>query len=273
MSVLRPNEQLIGNSLKAELAKSSWTIAPWPRISLSLSAPISRQGQHRGRRLLAIAGVAVIAVVAVGAVVPQTRETARAFIQQKFGIDPWAGLSDAQKQAQVDQTHARNAAFLRDFVSRHGDPRTLPVIRVPDDQVAPATLREAVDEAQIVVRGTVTDTSFALNPQGGLPLATASVTTIQVVKGHVPSDFQVRQLGGPVAQGAGGALAELDDDPLLLPGDDVILLLRTGPDGTLRTLPGDGILYVVDDVVRAESGSPIASAVNGLSVADVLPLL
>jgi hypothetical protein len=203
-------------------------------------------------------------------VLPQTRDTALAFIEKGVGMNPWVGLTDAQKQKVVDATHERNAAFLRDFVRRHGDPRTLPVIKVQSEGIGPATLRQAVAEAQVIVRGKVMNTSFAVNPSGGMPVATAAVATLQVVRGVVPATFQVRQLGGPVAQYAGGALLELDVDPLLLPGDDVILLLRRGPDGTLRTLAGDGVLYVVGDLVRAEDGSPVSTEVNGLKVSEVL---
>jgi hypothetical protein len=209
----------------------------------------------------------------VGAVIPQTRDTALAFIEKGVGIDPWAGLTDAQKQKIVDAAHERNAAFLRDFVRRHGDPRTLPVIKVQSEGIPPATLHQAVAEAQVIVRGKVMNTGFAVNPSGGMPLATASVVTLEAVKGDVPATFQVRQLGGPVAQYAGGALLELDVDALLLQGDDVILLLRRGPDGAFQTLPGDGVLFVVGDLVRAEDGSPVAAEVNGLKVADVLRLL
>jgi len=194
-------------------------------------------------------------------------------MEKGLRINPWAGLTDAQKQKIVDQTHERNDEFLRDFVRRQGDPRTLPVIKVHSEEIPPATLATAVRQAQIIVRGKVMNTSFAVNPQGGMPLATATVATLQAVKGDVPESFQVRQLGGPVAQYQGGALVQLDGDPLLLPGDDVILLLRLGPDGTLRTLPGGGILYVVGDLVRAEDGSPISTEVNGLKVADVLHTL
>lgn len=264
------NERRLADLLKAELAQSSWTAAPWPRVRTRLFTPIFRTARPNARRRLGAAGVALIAIIAAGALLPQTRDTALAFIEKGVGINPWAGLTDAQKQKVVDATHERNAAFLRDFVRRHGDPRTLPVIKVQSEGMGPATLRQAVAEAQVIVRGKVVNTSFAVNPSGGMPLATASVATLQLVHGDVPATFQVRQLGGPVAQYAGGALLELDVDALLLPGDDVILLLRRGPDGTLRTLPGDGVLFVVGDLVRAEDGSPVSSEVNGLKVSDIL---
>jgi hypothetical protein len=264
------NEAQLADLLKAELARSSWSATPWPRVRTRLFTPIPKPSRRTGRRMLAAAGVALIALLAVGAVFPQTRDTALAFIEKGAGINPWAGLTDAQKQKSVDATHERNAAFLRDFVRRNGDPRTLPVIKVQSEGIPPATLRQAVADAQVIVRGKVTRTSFAVDPSGGMPLATASVATLQVVQGNVPATFEVRQLGGPVAQYAGGALEELDVDAVLLPGDDVILLLRHGPDGSLRTLPGDGVLYVAGDMVRAEDGSPISAEVNGLKVADVL---
>lgn len=267
------DEGRLGTLLKADLGQWSWTTEPWPSIRTRLFVRGPKRSPLSGRRLLASAGAALVAAVAVGAVLPQTRDTARALIEKGLGTNPWEHLTDAQKQTMVDRVHERNAAFLRDFVRRYGDPRTLPVIKVHSEGQGPATLQEAISQAPTIVRGMVTDTSFVSNPSGGMPLATASVATVEVIKGNAPVALQVRQQGGPVAQYAGGALTEFDTDPLLLPGDDVILLLVPGRDGYLHTIPQDGILYVVGDVVRAEDGSPISVQVSGLPVADVLRLL
>ncbi len=75
------NERRLADSLKAELDQSSWTVAPWPRVRTRLSTPISRPSRLSGRRPLAI-GVALIAIIAAGAVLPQTRDTALAFIRR-----------------------------------------------------------------------------------------------------------------------------------------------------------------------------------------------
>src|ERR1700737_3910929 len=97
------SERRLADLLKAELAQSSWTAAPWPRVSTRLFTRISRPSRRSGRRLLA---------TAAGAVLPQTRDNALALIEKGVGINPWAGLTDAQKQKSVDATHERNAAFL-----------------------------------------------------------------------------------------------------------------------------------------------------------------
>ncbi len=64
----------------------------------------------------------------------------------------------------------------------------------------------------------------------------------------------VTQLGGPVAHGQGGALAELDADELILPGDQVVLLL-TQPvaGGSLRTVQGGGVYFVRNGAMAGES--------------------
>src|ERR1700737_2783726 len=160
------SERRLADLLKAELAQSSWTAAPWPRVSTRLFTRISRPSRRSGRRLLATAGVAIIAILAAGAVLPQNRDNALALIEKGAGINPWAGLTDAQQKKSVDATHERNAAFLRDFVQRHGDPRTLPVIKVQSEGIPPGTLRQAVAEAQVIVRGKVMNTSFAVDPSG-----------------------------------------------------------------------------------------------------------
>lgn len=76
----------------------------------------------------------------------------------------WAGLSHAQKNAIVEQTHAQNMKYLQDFEARHGDPRSLPVIRIDTYQGPPASFGSAAADATVVMQGVVREVHFAADP-------------------------------------------------------------------------------------------------------------
>jgi len=165
-----------------------------------------------------------------------------------------AGLSDSRRESIHAAAHAQNDAFLRSFVAQHQDPHSLSVIWVPSWAAPPATLKAAAQTAQTIVQGKVLGVDFASNPSGGMPIATARVQVARTVKGQAPSMVTVTQLGGPVAHGQGGALAELDADELILPGDQVVLLL-TQPvaGGSPRTVQGGGVYFVRNGAMAGES--------------------
>jgi hypothetical protein len=180
-----------------------------------------------------------------------------------------AGLSDAQREAIHAAAHAQNNAYLATFVARHQDPHSLPVIMVGSYAAAPATLQAAARAAQTIVQGKVLNVDFAPNPSGGMPVATAHVQVARTVKGQALSTVAVTQLGGPVAHGQGGALAVLDSDELVLPGDQVVLLL-TQPiaGGPIRTVAGGGVYFVRNGAVAGESSE--AYQVTGQSADQLI---
>jgi hypothetical protein len=188
---------------------------------------------------------------------------------------PAASLTDQQRAAIVAQAHARNAWDLRDFVTQRRDPHTLPVIEVQSFAPPPPTMEQALSQATLVVHAKVRAVTFQSDPGGGLPLATATVDVLQTAKGRPAPTITVLQLGGPVAEGAGGALAQLDTDPLLLPGDDVILLLRPSPatPGLYRTVIGAGVDKITNGTVRAQDGNPFGAQITGRSVPDLLAVM
>lgn len=186
-----------------------------------------------------------------------------------------AGLSDSQRESIHAAAHAQNNAYLRGFVAQHQDPHTLPIIWVPSWAAPPATLKVAVQSAQMVVQGKVVKVDFASNPSGGMPIATARVQVARTVKGQAPSIVTVTQLGGPVAHGQGGALAELDTDELVLPGDQVVLLLaQPTAGGFLRTVQGGGVYFVRNGTIAGKSsefykvkGEPLDQFLSELAAA------
>jgi hypothetical protein len=166
----------------------------------------------------------------------------------KHPANPWAGMTAAQKQATVDQTHAQNVKYLQDFEARHGDPGSLPVIKIASYQGSPATLGAAAAQASVIVRGVVQEVHFSADPQGNIPQMTATVHVQAVGKGSVATPtIVVKQIGGPVAQPGGrGALVRLDEEELILSGDEVVLFVnREQSDGNeYRAVLGAGIFFV-----------------------------
>lgn len=185
---------------------------------------------------------------------------------------PQASLTDQQLEAIVAQAHARNARYLHDFVAQRRNPHSLPVIEVQTYAPPPLTMMQALSQATLIVHAKVRTVTFQTSPGGGMPLATATVDVLQTAKGRSAPVVTVLQLGGPVAEGTGGALAQLDTDPLLLPGDDVLLLLQPSPaaPGLYRTVNGAGVNKITDGTVRAQDGNPFGAQITGRSVPGLL---
>lgn len=183
--------------------------------------------------------------------------------------NPEAGMTDSQREALHAAAHARNDAYLHAFMSAHQDPHGLPIVWVPDWAAPPATLQAAVQAAHVIVQGTVLSVGFAVNPSGGLPMATARIQVTRSVKGQPPSVVTVVQEGGPVAHGKGGALAELESDQLVLSGDQVVLMLTQPATGSpFRTVPGAGVYLVENGTIAGESSETYK--VKGLPLAQFL---
>jgi hypothetical protein len=187
--------------------------------------------------------------------------------------DPMAGLSPAQREAIVASAHARNDEFLRNFVAQHRDPRSLPVGWLDSYAAPPASLTAATADADLIVHGRVQNVTFERNPSGGMPISTAQVQVLDTVKGHAAQRISVGQLGGPVAKGDGGALVQFRGSELILPGDEVVLLLKqVGAGEPFRTVFGAGTYLVRNGVIAGEnaehygvSGQPLQWFVNKLS--------
>lgn len=187
----------------------------------------------------------------------------------KVPNNPEAGLSDSQRQALHNAAHARNSQFLREFVSGGRDPHSLPAIRVETYAAPPLTLASALSAADTIVQGRVRTVTFVDNPSGGMPIATATVDVTRNIKGSTSAVITVQQLGGPVAHGSSGALAEFDTDQLLLPGDEAILMLKAVGE-VFHPLPGAGVNLIENGQVEAEASNPFGALFTGRSVDDVL---
>ena len=225
----------------------------------------------RRRLTLLVASLAVVAVLATGTV------AAAGVVSGKIHLpDPWARLSDAQKQAVVDQAHARNAKYLNDFEARRGDPRTLPIITIDAWQPPPPSFGPASAKATAVVRGIVREVHFTPQADGGIPQMTAMVEVLSVGRGSVAqTTIRVRQMGGPVAQGESGqgALVRLDGEELILPGDEVVLLLlQPEPKvNEFQAVYGAGVYFVRNGILSGEAATRYGFA--GRTLPDVWPVI
>lgn len=191
----------------------------------------------------------------------------------KTSFNPEAGWSDADRAQVISQLKDRNANWVQDFVDQHRDPRSLPVVEFPTWSAGATSLDAAREESAVVIAGTVVSTTYVPDPNG-LTESAATVVVKRVVKGAVPSTIEVRQVGGPGWSPGGGELQQLEGDPLLLPGQEVLLLL--GPEGTggaYRTIYGAGVYLVEAGGIQAPDSNAFAASVNGLSVDAALALL
>jgi len=187
----------------------------------------------------------------------------------KFGADPWAGLSDDEKQGQVDAPHSENDRFLEEFNAAGRDPRQLARIAPIDGWAAPpATLKEAVAEANLVVVGRVTAISFARHEGGLVPRATVTLNVDATMKGDTGSQLIITQLGGPVVwadEAREGRLVSVDSE-LMLPGDEVLVLLASGG-GAYSPVKAAGIYFLANGTVRPEENNPFYAEAASLGSA------
>ena len=223
---------------------------------------------HRGRFPTA-AGIAVALVATVAVVV--SVDAAGAGLASKHPFNPWTAMTDQQKQAVVDQTHSQNVKYLQDFEARRGDPRTLPVITISTWQGPLPSLGDAAAQATAIVHGNVLAVHFVADPGGDLPQMTATVSVRDVGKGLIGGSVMVvRQIGGPVAQAGGrGALVRLEGEELILPGDEVVLLLTRSLATTLeyRAINWAGVQFIRNG--RFSGKSAKRYGVDGQSFADM----
>lgn len=173
--------------------------------------------------------------------------------------------SDAEHAANITAFRARDNAYLADFQAKGLDPRGLPLLLIPGTNVGPRTLAETIAHSSGIVRGTVTRTTFSSLAEASLPIAESTLMVREVLKGASLTRVAIRQTGGPVPQAGGGALAQLEADPLILSGDDVFVFFVDQPGYGLRPLPVTGIVRVVSGRVRANEHSAFAGQLTGMT--------
>ncbi len=188
---------------------------------------------------------------------------------------PFSRGSDEEYARLIGSSRSRNETFLSAFNTQGRDPRALRRVTVATTYApGPLTLRDAVGAADVVVRGRVISVAFRANVYGGIGETVSTVEISETMKGGATSRVTVAQLGGPMASEDGnGILAQTDTDEILLPGDDLILLLRKSASVHLTTVPGAGILFVRAGLVQPEASNRFGGAVRGQPAIELLATL
>jgi hypothetical protein len=190
-------------------------------------------------------------------------------------------LSDPAARFAVALAEER-ASFTRAFVEQGRDPRELK-LDLWDADGHPSreiTLEEARKESRFVVMGRVDSTTYVADLEDlGHPRSIATVEVERVVKGRIKSrTIEVAQSGGPFYDFTGGSLYQYSTDPLLLPGDHVILLLvpaRRDEDrdsGRYSAVLKVGVYLVTPQGVYANGRNDLAGVISGRSPEEVLAL-
>lgn len=188
------------------------------------------------------------------------------------GPDPFLGLNDdAKKQAMQRASAAedtRQAAFVKSFASGNRDARSLRREKINVfNAMEASTLVEAAALSPVIVRARVVRTDFNFSTLVGGAHVTAKV--LETLKGSTGDEVRIQQMGGPMLVGADEILAEAEMDPIMLPGDEVLLFLVADDalksTGELRVLSGPGQYRLVGGLVQATGVNPFASEVVGLT--------
>ncbi len=190
---------------------------------------------------------------------------------------PLSRGSDTEYAQRITAGRTMQHRFVTDFVAQGRDPRSVPRISLPAYGLGPASLVEAVAQAEVIVVGRVEHTLFSPDPFGGTtPLATSQIGVEQVLKGAPTKSLTLFQSGGPMLHSTGGSLAEAliqdDNNELVLSGDDVVLLLQPvagRPEGFLP-LPAAGVLFIKEGRVVPEHSNRFGESVMGKTKAELL---
>lgn len=133
------------------------------------------------------------------------------------------------------------------------------------------SLEAAIGHADMIVAGVAT--AYTFNSKG----STTSVKVTQGLKGSTPiaAMLEVQQSGQPEPRDGFSAavLSEAQFDPVVLPGEEVVLFLVQDKEGRLAAEPWSGRYTVQRGVVRPTHGNAFADQVNGIALADFLALV
>ena len=223
---------------------------------------------HTSKRILSVvATTAILATVTLGAA------TVARSPDLKLPLDPWLGLSESQKAAQVQTAYGEQAQFIRDFNKSGRDPHSLRREESEAFSAGPETLDDAMGASDIVVLAKVRELTFEPIEGQWLGQARTTIDVLYQFKGDTGATIEVIQPGSPAPTSDGsGVLQQVDVAPVLMPGDRVLLMLvRVGPT-TFTPLPGAGVVYVESDQLRTVARSPLRLLLTGKSESEALAL-
>ena len=165
---------------------------------------------------------------------------------------------------------ARQRNFVTEFMASGTDPRSLRKMTIPaSGGSGDQSLKTTADRANLIAIGTVESVQYRSEELS--PISEANVRLREVLKGASDSPLiVVTQIGGPVLSTAGPVLMQTSRDEVLLPGDEVLLMLVRSSDGRNSALGGVGIVFFSNGLARPEASSPLASQIEGKRQTDVI---
>jgi hypothetical protein len=123
-----------------------------------------------------------------------------------------------------------------------------------------------------VVTARVTRTAFSIDSGDAMPSAESTLAVNVTLKGTASPEVTIFQHGGPMPDD-GGIIGHFQGDPILLPGDEVLLLAETraSGDGYFPVYP-IGTYYTRSGAIVVPDGNP-CDWLNGRSTPEVLRLV
>ncbi len=178
--------------------------------------------------------------------------------------------------AEIEGFRRRRLDWMNAYIAAGCNPRGLPQVATSHaDGRGYPTFADAIKQADTIVVGRVTAIVFYTDPNfEDFAVSDATIKVDRALKGDVSGKLVLHQLGGP-APDHGGELNHLSGDPVLLPGDDVLVLAASGSDtteGKYLPLVPVGKYYVRDGSVYAPDGNP-CDVIDGRSLNDTIELI
>jgi hypothetical protein len=163
---------------------------------------------------------------------------------------------DARQQRQIAASQEDHARWLEHFKTKSVDLRSLPWKEMEAFTRPPvSTIDEAVQEAKLVVSGMATQVEFSATGIGQTK-AVVQFRVEEVLLGTAGDTIEVTFTGGPTRYGRSGepVIGYYAHSPLLLPGDEAVLILVPSSPaypGMLFPQGYTGVNKVQDGQIRA----------------------
>ena len=189
---------------------------------------------------------------------------------EKRLINPDAGLTDEQRRQKVEDARARQRNFATGFIPNGGDPRALKRFSIDPYSAGHTSLELSVERAHLIVVGRVAAVEYRADDSNDGAHSRAKDAVSEVIRGPAGlTSVEVRQFGSQMITNEGPALVQQSTGELLLPGDEVLLMLIE-VEGMNLALDGTGIIFFDGGIARPMAASLIKDQLTGLPRSTVI---